>query len=454
MGHPSEALTGAVVAVYIAGEAVGALFQTWIGDRLGRIRFMQLMCAVVTVGTVIQTASVNIGMFLAGRALAGFAVGGMVATVPIYLSEISAPAERGLIGSISGCGIAFGTMMSNWVGFACGYADYGPTQWRLPLGIQIPWGVIMFTGLATFMPNSPRQLLRRGNVDGARAEFVKIRRDLGSHEVQEEFAFMKAQIEYELANEIQSYREMFTSYRHRALVSIAVQTMTSLTGVNVIQYYQTILYESLGIESHTILALTAVYGTVAFVANVVTSLFLADQWGRRKMMLAGLGGIVLIEIYTAVMQREFQHSDDRVGKGFAILGIYLFVVCYYGMLNSTTWLYGAEVLPVSIRSKVMGLAAASHFIVNVAITEAGPVAFSTINENYYYVFVGCTTFFLGVAIFYFPETRRKTLEEIATAFGDDVVQIHESDVDNERSGMAKLAAEDAHVEDPDSKPSP
>lgn len=36
-----------------------------------------------------------------------------------------------------------------------------------------------------------------------------------------------------------------------------------------------------------------------------------------------------------------------------------------GMLNSTTWLYGAEVLPIALRSKVMGLAAASHFIVNV-----------------------------------------------------------------------------------------
>lgn len=36
------------------------------------------------------------------------------------------------------------------------------------------------------------------------------------------------------------------------------------------------------------------------------------------------------------------------------------------MLNSTTWLYGAEVLPIALRSKVMGLAASSHFIVNVA----------------------------------------------------------------------------------------
>jgi hypothetical protein len=39
------------------------------------------------------------------------------------------------------------------------------------------------------------------------------------------------------------------------------------------------------------------------------------------------------------------------------------------MLNSTTWLYGAEVLPIALRSKIMGLAAASHFIVNVGSTS-------------------------------------------------------------------------------------
>ena len=102
------------------------------------------------------------------------------------------------------------------------------------------------------------------------------------------------------------------------------------------------------------------------------------------------------------MQLEFQHSDNKVGKGFAVLGIYSFVVTYYGMLNSTTWLYGAEVLPMALRSKVMGLAAASHFIVNVALTEAGPSAFATIKQNYYYVFVGCTLFFLVIGYFYFP----------------------------------------------------
>ena len=142
----------------------------------------------------------------------------MVATVPIYLSEISAPNVRGLIGGISGCGISLGTMLSNWVGFACGYAPYGSFQWRLPLGIQIPWGVILFIGLATFMPNSPRQLIRSGKIEAARLEFMKIRRDLNSNEVHEEFALMRAQIEFEMQREIKSLGEVFRLFRHRALV--------------------------------------------------------------------------------------------------------------------------------------------------------------------------------------------------------------------------------------------
>ncbi|EZF16043.1 hypothetical protein H112_05877 [Trichophyton rubrum D6] len=108
-----------------------------------------------------------------------------------------------------------------------------------------------------------------------------------------------------------------------------------------------------------------------------------------RMILSGLSGIILIEIYAAGMQRIFQNTNNQVGKGFAILGIYLFVVNYCkgsnkiyhlglldtkgsrldGMLNSTTWLYGAEVLPVSVRSKVMGLGSASHFIVNVGSVQ-------------------------------------------------------------------------------------
>lgn len=69
------------------------------------------------------------------------------------------------------------------------------------------------------------------------------------------------------------------------------------------------------------------------------------------MLIAGLAGIVLIEIYAAVMQREFQNTNNRVGKGFAILGIYLFVVCYCKWLGAACCLCsriaGIELLTLS-----------------------------------------------------------------------------------------------------------
>jgi uncharacterized membrane protein len=46
------------------------------------------------------------------------------------------------------------------------------------------------------------------------------------------------------------------------------------------------------------------------------------------MILTGLSGIVIVEIYAAVMQLKFQNTTNNVGKGFAILGIYLFVTIY------------------------------------------------------------------------------------------------------------------------------
>ncbi|PMB67167.1 High-affinity glucose transporter [Beauveria bassiana] len=247
MKHPSASLTGAVgllnlplpnlpaplptnngkchkvVAVYIAGEALGALTQTIVGDRMGRIRFMQLLCVLVTIGTAIQTVAVHIAMFLVGRGLAGFAVGlsprsGMVSTVPIYLSEMAPPQQRGLIGGISGCGIALGTMASNWVGYGCSFLPFGQTQWRVPLGLQIPWGVLMLVGLATFMPESPRQLVRRGREGEARRAFGRTRRELTLSEVEQEFEAMKMQIRFEMEREVKSYKDIFRLYRRRAMV--------------------------------------------------------------------------------------------------------------------------------------------------------------------------------------------------------------------------------------------
>ncbi|KAL0061246.1 hypothetical protein AAF712_011952 [Marasmius tenuissimus] len=453
MNNPNAAATGAIVATYIAGEAVGAIIQMALGDKLGRKRFMQMMCLVVTIGTVIQTAAQNYAMFLVGRILTGVAVyvllsshlreesirdfhhlppfsGGLVGTVPIYNSEISPPESRGTIGGLSGYMIGLGACTANWIGYLCGFARSSHSnsfQWRFPLALQIPPGIVLILGLQFVLPDSPRWLIQHGRDEDARRAFGRIRGGGGGGKVGEEeeavkreFEDMREQILYEKSTEVTSITEAWQKYRKRVAVAVFVQTMTSLTGVNVINYYQTILYKNLGITGQKSLLLAAIYGTVGLIMNII-SIQLLDRFGRRRMLLLGSGFLVVDLIYSAVMARYFGGGSNKVGAGFAILGIYMFTSIYYIFLNSTTWLYGVEVVPLFLRSKITGLASLSHFVVNIGVTQAGPSAFANIGENYYYVFVVTTSiFFLGV-LFFFPETKGKTLEMIAADFGDKVV---------------------------------
>ncbi|KAF9040425.1 general substrate transporter [Hymenopellis radicata] len=423
MGNPNDAATGAIVATYIAGEAVGAIMQSVLGDKLGRKHFMQMMCLVVTVGTVIQTAAQNYSMFLVGRILTGIAVGGLVGTVPIYNSEISPPASRGLIGGLSGYMIGIGGFLANWIGFACGYAsDSSSFQWRFPLALQVPPGIILFIGLQFFLPESPRWLVTKGRFDEAKISFGRVRGELMAAALEKEFDDMKEQILYEKVAIArgQVLSEAWTKYKKRVIIAIATQTMTSLTGVNVINYYQTTLYKQLGITG------TRFFSWLVFMEPLASSSTLPTHGGSLLDASNSWDSPLLVFALTLyippIMAREFADSDNKVGKGFAILGIYLFTAIYYAGINSTTWLYGVEILPIFLRSKVTGLASTSHFVWNIALTEAGPSAFANIRENYYYVFVG-TTFFSAVCIyFYFLNPGRNRAE-----FGDAVVHADDDD---------------------------
>lgn len=87
-------------------------------------------------------------------------------------------------------------------------------------------------------------------------------------------------------NVIQVSKERRTNGRHRTnslivlpkCVIIYQPTTSLLTTI-------AILYKGLGMKPKMILALAGVYGTITFVSNVITTLFLTDQWGRRKYVI-------------------------------------------------------------------------------------------------------------------------------------------------------------------------
>lgn len=98
--------------------------------------------------------------------------------------------------------------------------------------------------------------------------------------------------------------------------------MPSLTGSQVLGYYQVRLYQTLDIQLKHRLLLAGVYGTISFISVALTDKLVIDRWGRRNLMVFGLVGCVCVNIYNLLMTRRFQGSTNEVGKGFTVGGLY------------------------------------------------------------------------------------------------------------------------------------
>ena len=58
---------GTVVAMYTLGAFFGSLSCIWIGDRLGRVRTIQLGASINVVGAILQSSSFSLGQLIVGR---------------------------------------------------------------------------------------------------------------------------------------------------------------------------------------------------------------------------------------------------------------------------------------------------------------------------------------------------------------------------------------------------
>jgi MFS family permease len=63
---------------------VGSLLAPYIADRHGRRMVLLVGGLLATLGAALQGSAINIAMLMAGRCIAGLAVGQMSATVPVY----------------------------------------------------------------------------------------------------------------------------------------------------------------------------------------------------------------------------------------------------------------------------------------------------------------------------------------------------------------------------------
>jgi MFS family permease len=84
----SNTITGTINGLFCAGASFGALTVGWMCEAHGRKKTMYASSLVNILGVALEAGSVNIGMFLASRFIAGWGIGMMVVLIPIYQAEI------------------------------------------------------------------------------------------------------------------------------------------------------------------------------------------------------------------------------------------------------------------------------------------------------------------------------------------------------------------------------
>lgn len=426
--NPDPPMLGGIISIYTAGGAIGSLMSGMVGDRFGRRGTIQIGAVVAAIGTAMQTAAHETILLLIGRLIAGLAIGLIYFAIPMFQSEIAPAAHRGMFVGLHAQFIGFGYMTSNWVGYGIYFAR-GEVTYRFPVGLQVLWALLVLVG-SYWLPESPRWLISKDRHEEAEKVLKRLRKStIDPSIVQKELVQMQDQISWEKQHEETSLISIWRkpSYRKRLILGCLTHIGQQICGISAINYYQTVMYRSLGISGSTVLLLAGVWGLTGPLANIFCLMFIIDRFNRRTILLWGSAALAVDIAIVQAMVAVYGGSDNVVANSFGIFFLLLFGIIFSLSWNSGCPVYATEIFPTQIRATGGALATFWSFAIQVVLAQASPVALDNVGWRYYFFFIVMNVVTGIVVYFMFPETKGKTLEEISEVFGDPFVTIHMSE---------------------------
>ncbi|KAJ6004960.1 hypothetical protein N7540_012759 [Penicillium herquei] len=420
-GSPSlsDAASGGIIASYTGGAILGALLASYISDSAGRRIAIFIGGLLAVLGAALQGGAIAISMLIAGRFIAGLAIGLMSATIPVYCSEIAPASIRGLLASMQQWMICLGIIVAQWVGYGCSrYSD--DFVWRFPLSFQTAPAIILTCGIL-FLPESPRWLLQHGKDGAARSALTRLhlnRSATHSQLVEYELAHIREGVAHE-DHAVVSWRQLLKSkrWRYRLLLACGLQLFTQCSGANVIQNYGPQLYKSLGLSTSTSLIVIGILGALAQLWNTLFMLFI-DKVGRRKLLIPSLLGMGAALCVEAALAHYVDFSDFNANPNAlrgAIAMFFVFSLFFTG-LGLISWVYQTEIFPTALRARGSSAATATSWSINLLFTQSSPVAFRNIGSKYLYCFAAFNWAAVFIVWVWYPETVGRTLEEVEEVF--------------------------------------
>ncbi|KAK9447370.1 general substrate transporter [Limtongia smithiae] len=420
-------IQGVAVSSYNLGCFLGAIITIKIGDILGRRKMIFMGSAIMIVGGILQCSAFSLTQLIIGRVITGVGNGFNSSTVPVWQAECSKAHQRGpaVMGEL--CIVVGGVALSYWLDFGFSYLEPSSAAWRVPIAFQLVFSIFVVCTIMT-MPESPRWLvLENHNVEAL--EVLGALNDLppDHREVLTQFETIKATVQ---ASTKGTYRDLFsvgkTKNFQRTVLAYSIQVLQQLTGINLITYYASTIYENeIGLSAFLSRILAACNGTEYFLATMVP-VVLVERVGRRPLLLIGSVGMAISMIILTICTSV---GGNQAGVAAAV---FLFVFNTFFALGwcGLPWLIPAELVPLEIRAQANALSTSANWIFNFMVVMITPVAFNSIGARTYIIFAVFNAITAPLVYLFYPETARRSLEEMDLIFAKskgwrDVVKVAE-----------------------------
>jgi SP family arabinose:H+ symporter-like MFS transporter len=398
----ASALVGCIAGVSFAGE---------LSDRIGRKKALiasGLLFSISAIGCVLSASQAELITF---RIVGGVGVGAASMLSPLYISEVSPAKIRGRMVAIYQLAIVIGILCAYFVNAWLLHTSttvelqsallnkiFVVEVWRAMFGSEVVPAMLFFITML-FIPESPRWLVSKGMNEKAGVVLDKIN---GSSIAETELNAIKIAIAKE---EKGAWNVLFhPGIRVAMIAGILLAILSQFTGINAIIYYGPRILEESGMKLSDALGGQVIIGFVNVIATSF-AIWKIDDFGRKKLLLFGVGGMV---ISLAIIGVFFVLNVT----GGILIFILIFCASFSIGFGPVIWVLLSEIYPTNVRGRAMSLATFSLWVGTAVIGQVVPWMLENLTPSVtFFVFALCcipVPFILKVI----PETKGMSLEEI------------------------------------------
>ncbi|KAH7394034.1 general substrate transporter [Phaeosphaeria sp. MPI-PUGE-AT-0046c] len=436
---PNTTHIGLVLSAHSLGSILAFFPAPLLSERFGRRAAIFSGNVLILCALVGQLLGRSLAQFTAMRVLVG--CGAMISTVSsaALIMESVGPRRRAVAGALFNTCWFLGASVAAWACYVCMRKTQGVWSWKGPVAGQMIWAIAQ-VALIAWCPESPRWLLRKGQVEKAREALVRVRGGEGD-DVRREFEDMIQEAEGERSRhgigEVNEWKMLYATpgNRKRLLLSVVIGVSTQWVGNGIVSFYLSPVLQTIGISSpstqQTINGSLQIYN---WLLASMAALF-SERAGRRRLFLASTSTMLIFMVLVTICSAIYSSTHSSTAGYSVIVFLFLFLGGYVIGLTPIPILYINEIWSGQLRTK-----GATVFWVSQAVAVCfnqfvNPVALGRIAWRYYLVYVGVL---VGLGLFVWfcvPETKGLTLDGIRAVF------------DGERDGNVELVSQEVRRED-------